>query len=46
MIFMPDAKTSRNAVETDENRKARIILGDSLEAFGGTEPSVTCPRAT
>jgi len=45
MIFMPDAKTL--AVMhwvTDEAQKSAIVLGDALDAFGGKEPSVVCPR--
>ena len=42
---MPDAKTlSIMPWVTDEAQKNAIILGDAQEAFGGVEPSVTCPR--
>ena len=45
MIFMPDAKTlSVMPWITEENQKSAIVLGDALEAFGGTEPSAVCPR--
>jgi glutamine synthetase len=45
MIYMPDPKTlSIMPWETDEKQKSAIILGDVYEAFGGKEPSVTCPR--
>jgi len=45
MIFMPDAKTlAIMPWVTDEAQKSAIILGDALEAFGGKEPSVSCPK--
>jgi glutamine synthetase len=45
MIFMPDAKTlAIMPWVTEEGQKSVIILGDSFEAFGGKEASVTCPR--
>ena len=38
MIFMPDAKTlAIMPWVTEEGQKSAIILGDSLEAFGGKE---------